>query len=247
TLWGGEFLIAGLDGFERAGHLGYMALPGGEKAIAEPWRTATSLVTSAYGLEEGVQVLRSIGFFDSYGEDKVRAVAKLAGMREFSPLSSGAGRLFDAVSALCGLRGYNSFEGEAAIALEAVADEDEAGDYPVDVAFRVPIEVDFTYTLICIINDIRSGVDIPIVSARFHNTVAAAIEAVVQKLSVSRGISVVALSGGVFQNRRLLNSVCSSLMAGGLKVYTNELVPANDGGVSLGQAYLMREKLKNGG
>ncbi|MCK4910540.1 MAG: carbamoyltransferase HypF, partial [Thermodesulfovibrionales bacterium] len=144
TLWGGEFLVAGLDGFERAGHFSYIALPGGEKAIREPWRTAVSLVCSSYGAEEAMPVLGQLGFFDSYGEDKVRAVAGLVGMREFSPLSSGAGRFFDAASALLGLRGYNTFEGEAAIALEAVCDEDEAGDYPVDVVFRSPMEVDFT-------------------------------------------------------------------------------------------------------
>ena len=246
TLWGGEFLVAGLDGFERAGHFGYIALPGGEKAIREPWRTAVSLVCSSYGAREAMPVLGHLGFFDTYGEEKVRAVAGLVDKREFSPRSSGAGRFFDAASALLGLSGYNTFEGEAAIALEAAADEDEAGDYPVDVVFKSPMEVDFTYTLICIINDILRGVPAGTVAAKFHNTVAGAVEAVVSKLSVSRGISVVALSGGVFQNRRLLNSVRSSLIQGGLKVFTNELVPANDGGISLGQAYLLREKLKSG-
>ncbi|MCK4910541.1 MAG: hypothetical protein KAR83_02815, partial [Thermodesulfovibrionales bacterium] len=101
-------------------------------------------------------------------------------------------------------------------------------------------------TLICIINDILKGVPASTVAAKFQNTVAASVVAVAAKLSVSRGISVVALSGGVFQNRRLLNSVRSSLMQVGLSVFTNELVPANDGGVSLGQAYLLREKLRNG-
>lgn len=246
TLWGGEFLEAGLDGFERAGHFSYIALPGGAQAIREPWRTAVSLVCASYGLEEAMPVLGQLGFFDTYGEEKVRAVAGIVGKREFSPLSSGAGRFFDAASALLGLSGYNTFEGEAAIALEAAADEDEAGDYPVDVVFKSPMEVDFTYTLICIIDDIRKGVPVGTIAAKFQNSVAAAVVTVAAKLSVNRGITVVALSGGVFQNRRLLNSVRSGLMQVGLTVYTNELVPVNDGGVSLGQAYLLREKLKNG-
>ncbi len=247
TLWGGEFLVADLDGYERAGHFGYIALPGGAQAIREPWRTAVSLACSSYGHDEAMPVLGDLGFFDTYGQDKVRAVAGLVGMREFSPLSSGAGRLFDAAAALLGLCGYNTFEGEAAIALEAAADDDEMGDYPVNVVFKSPMEVDFTYTLICIIDDIIKGIAPGRVAAKFHNTVAGAVVAVVGKLSASRGISVVALSGGVFQNRRLLNSVRSSLMEGGLNVFVNELVPANDGGISLGQAYLLREKLKNGG
>jgi hydrogenase maturation protein HypF len=243
TLWGGEFLIASNMDYERAGHFSHIALPGGEQAIREPWRTATSMVVGAYGMDEGVKLLDEIGFSALYGADKVRAVAQISTKKELSPLSSGAGRVFDAVSALIGLGGINTFEGEAAIALEALADEDEAGDYPVNIAYRKPIELDFTYTLICIINDIRAGVPASAIAAKFHNSVAAAVDLTVRKLSVTRGIDTVALSGGVFQNRRLLNGVRSALISGGLKVYTNELVPANDGGISLGQAYLLRERL----
>jgi hydrogenase maturation protein HypF len=244
TLWGGEFLVADLQGYKRAGHLSYVPLPGGEKAIKEPWRTAASLVASAYGEQEAPGVLGELGFFDRYGEDTVRAVVRLAGMREFSPLSSGAGRVFDAVSALLGICGHNSFEGEAAIALEAEADDNEAADYPVNVAFREPMEVDFTYTLVCIINDVRLGVPPATIAAKFHNTMVAAADAVVRKLSVINDVSAVALSGGVFQNRRLLNGLRSRLMESGFSVFTNEVVPANDGGISLGQAYLLRERLR---
>ena len=244
TLWGGEFLVADTIGYERAGHFSHIALPGGERAISEPWRTAVSLVQSAYGMDEALSVLEALGFYERYGPEKVRSVAGLVGKEEFSPLSSGAGRVFDAVSALLGIKGYNTFEGEAAIALEAVADEDEAGEYPVDVAFRSPMELDFTYAIICIINDIKAGVPVDTVAARFQNAVVTAVSPVAAKLAATRMLHSVVLSGGVFQNRMVLNGVRSRLLGEGLKVYTNEAVPVNDGGISLGQAYLLRERIR---
>jgi hydrogenase maturation protein HypF len=245
TLWGGEFLIGDALEFTRAAHLRAVPLPGGEQAVREPWRTAISYVREAAG-GEALQYLNDIGFIERYGEEKVSAILKLAGLEEFSPLSSGAGRLFDAVSALLGTAEENTFEGEAAMALEAAAVEGESGDYPLDITFKDPMEVDFTYPIIGIINDLRGGVDKGVIAARFHNTVITAVLRVVQKLSQLSGLSDIALSGGVFQNDYLLTKLEAALRALGYNVYSNEAVPLNDGGISLGQAYILREKFKAG-
>jgi hydrogenase maturation protein HypF len=245
TLWGGEFLIADALGFNRAGHLRAVPLPGGEQAVKEPWRTAISYVREAAGGEAG-RYLKDIGFFERYGQEKVNAVFRLAGMGEFSPLSSGAGRLFDAASALLGICDESTFEGEAAMALESAAAEGETGDYPIDINMGKSLVVDFSFAIIGIIDDIKSGVAREVIAARFQNTVVTAVLRVVQKLAHVNVISDVALSGGVFQNDYLLEKTGSGLRALGYNVYSNVAVPLNDGGISLGQAHILREKLKAG-
>ncbi len=243
TLWGGEFLVADLDGFKRAGHLDYIPLPGGESAIREPWKTAVSYVRGAAGAE-AMDYLRPTGLVEQFGSDTVDNVIRLCGQREFSPLSSGAGRLFDAVSALIGVCRKNTFEGEAAIALESLVLDELDDDYPVDVSFREMMGIDFSMTILGLVRDMRSGVSPAVMATKFHNTVASAVVTVVQKLSVVHNIRTAVLSGGVFQNACLTRMVMDGLLAGGMKVCVNEVVPCNDAGVSLGQAYIMRERLK---
>ena len=245
ALWGGEFLIADIAGYKRAGHLEYVPLPGGVSAIREPWRTAVSFINKAAG-DEVWDYLGPAGLIARYGKENIAAVLKVAGQKNFSPLSSGAGRLFDAVSALTGACDRNTFEGEAAIALEALLPEDVRDDYPVDIRFSDPMVIDFSMTFLSILNDIRTKVDKRTISARFHNTVASAVIVVVGKLSGVNNIRKVALSGGVFQNSYLQGMVANGLRAEGLDVYVNELVPCNDAGISLGQAYLLRERIRAG-
>jgi hydrogenase maturation protein HypF len=245
TLWGGEFLIADAVGFQRAGHLGYVSLPGGERAVREPWRTAVSYISGALGAN-AEDALRSIGFYDRFGQEMVEDIIKVMRMPEVSPQSSGLGRLFDAVSAILGIRDINTFEGEAAMALEAEADERTEDGYPVDIKFREPMEVDFSYTLIRIINDFAGGVPRGVIASRFQNTVVDALSRVVEKLSALSGLKDVALSGGSFQNDFLLSEITVVLIALGLNVYTNHAVPVNDGGISLGQAYILRETMRTG-
>jgi hydrogenase maturation protein HypF len=244
ALWGGEFLVADLLGFRRAGHLTYVPLPGGEAAIREPWRTAISYVKKAAGAEVR-EYLKPAGFVEKYGS-RIDDILKLCDAKAFSPLSSGAGRLFDAVAALLGLCDVNTFEGEAAIALESLALEDVEDDYPADISFRDPMEIDFSLPLLGILKDIETGEDRRVISSKFHNTVASSIIAVVIKLCAVTGIRRAVLSGGVFQNSYLLSRVMTGLRGEGCDVYTNELVPCNDGGISLGQAYILRERLKKG-
>jgi len=245
NLWGGEILIADINGFKRAGHFKYIPLPGGEVAIKEPWRTAVSCIKDIAG-DEAMHYLESIGFVKKYGAEKLKDILKIIDKRPFSPLSSGAGRLFDAISAILGICDRNTFEGEAAIALESITRPDIVDDYPVDIKFRETMEIDFSQTILKILEDFVHGVDKGIIASNFHNTVASAILRVVQKLSSLYMIEDVALSGGVFQNIYLLERTIERLRSIGMEVHINEKVPANDAGISLGQAYIIRERIKAG-
>ncbi len=245
TLWGGEFLIADIAGFKRAGHIRYIPLPGGEAAIREPWRISVSYLKETAG-KEVWDYLKPTGFIGKYGEVLIDNILKIAENKQFSPLSSGAGRLFDAVSALIGACDRNTFEGEAAIALESLVDEGCSEDYPVDISFREVMEIDFSHMILRIIDDMQRNPDLRLISTRFHNTVAAAICSVVLKLSLTHNIRRTVLSGGVFQNSYLLRMVREKLSSEGLRVHLHETVPCNDACISLGQAYIVRERMKAG-
>ncbi|MEW6417967.1 MAG: carbamoyltransferase HypF [Nitrospirota bacterium] len=243
NLWGGEILIADINGFKRVGHFKYIPLPGGEIAIKEPWRTAVSYLKDIAG-DETMHYLESIGFVKRYGAEMLEDILKIIDKRSFSPFSSGAGRLFDAVSAILGICDINTFEGEAAIALESITRPDIFDDYPVDIKFREVMEIDFSQTILKILEDFIHGVDRGIIASNFHNTVVTAILRVVQKLSSLYMIEDVALSGGVFQNIYLLERTIATLRSVGMEVHINEKVPTNDAGISLGQAYIIRERIK---
>jgi hydrogenase maturation protein HypF len=246
NLWGGEFLIAGIDGFERVGQLKYMPLPGGETAIREPWRTAVSYLMDARGADQR-DILQSIGLTARHGQKAVDQVCKVAKAKDLSPLSSGAGRLFDAVSAMLGICDVNTFEGEAAMALESLVMEGENSEYPVvftkNSGYTV---VDFSSALNALIADLQRQEPKERIATRFHNTVAVAIRSVVNDVRQQTGVSDVVLSGGTFQNLYLLSCIRLLLKNDGLGVYTNEQMPPNDACISLGQAYLVRERLKRG-
>jgi hydrogenase maturation protein HypF len=245
SLWGGEFLLADIGGYKRAGHIRYTPLPGGDMAAREPWRMAVSYLKEA-ATDEALDFIKPTGFIEKYGKDSVEKILKIASSRKFSPLSSSAGRLFDAVSALLGICDRNTFEGEAAIALESMVIDGMHEDYPVDISFRDPIEIDFSIAILKIIGDMERRTDKRLIATKFHNTVASSIIFVVLKLSLINNINKVVLSGGVFQNSYLLGKVIWGLRAEGLSVYVNEIVPCNDGGISLGQAYIARERIKAG-
>lgn len=245
NLWGGEFLVADINGFERIGHFRYMPLPGGESAIREPWKTAVSYVVSS--LEDkgkALECLDAIGFIGKYGIDNIERIIKIIDTREFSPLSSGAGRLFDAVSAIIGLCDRNTFEGEAAMALESLTEDGVCDDYSADLHMTDNnIVIDFSPSIISIIKDLTDNRDRREIAAKFHNTVCNVILKTVKGIADNYGISDVALSGGTFQNLYLLERTRTGLMSEGMNVFINEKVPCNDGGISLGQAYIVRERL----
>ncbi|MBI5102163.1 MAG: carbamoyltransferase HypF [Nitrospirae bacterium] len=245
NLWGGEFLIADIAGFRRVGHLSYVPLPGGEMAIREPWRIAVSYLKRA-AEADAYGYLESSGLIKRYGREKIENILRISGQRSFSPLSSGAGRLFDAVAALTGICDHNTFEGEAAMALESLASPGIEDDYPVDIHFSDMMEIDFGMTFFMVLKDLEAGVPVSVISSRFHNTVAACVVNVVLKLSAMHNIRKIALSGGVFQNNYLLKRIVEALSAASLKVLINDSVPCNDAGISLGQAYIIRERIKSG-
>jgi hydrogenase maturation protein HypF len=245
NLWGAEFLIADIKGFRRAGHFSYVPLPGGEVSVKEPWRTVVSYIRKIAG-DETIPYLESIGFLKKYGAEKVNDILKIIDVRQFSPLASSAGRLFDAVSALAEVCDTNTFEGEAAIALEAVATPGITDDYPVDIKFKEKMEIDFSHTILRILSDREKKVEKGVISAKFHNTVIASILRVTEKLAALHRIKDAVLCGGVFQNMYLLKKTVEGLQSKGLTVHIHDKVPTNDAGVSLGQAYILRERIKAG-
>ena len=190
--------------------------------------------------------MRTIGFFEKYGIDRIQDILKIIDNRTFSPLSSSAGRLFDAVSAMIGVCDKGTFEGEPAIALEAIAKPDIIDDYAVDIKFKGTMELDFSYAVLGIIKDLVKGEDKGIISSKFHNTLVIAVVRVVEKLSSVHLIKDVVLCGGVFQNMYLLERTYSRLKSVGMTVHIHDKVPTNDAGISLGQAYIIRERIKAG-
>lgn len=245
NLWGGEFLIADIAGFERVGQLKYVSLPGGEAAIREPWKTAASYMFDAYGTHARA-VLDDIGFFRKYGDRQIEQLMIIARARELSPLSSGVGRLFDAVSALIGVCDCNTFEGEAAMALESLTRDGIDDQYVVELKQESGYTViDVSATINGIVRDMSGNITRDVISTKFHNTIASIIRTMVLRVRESHGIGSVALSGGTFQNLYLLKRTMSMLSQDGMKVYTNEKVPCNDACISLGQAYLVRQRLRN--
>lgn len=246
TVWGGEFLVADLHGFTRKARFKTVPLPGGESAARRPWIMAVSYLYGIFG-EHAWSYLNALGHSEKQGRANIGNVIKVLGDRSISPLTSSAGRLFDAVSSLLGLVDINTYEGEAAMALEAAAAEGVDDTYPYTLSGVSPAVIDFSQTLRSLLADLGDRVSPEIIAARFHNTVAEAAAETVRRIHEETGIVHVALSGGVFQNGYLLRSATERLHAFGLIPHTNSRVPCNDGGISLGQAYLLRERLRNTG
>lgn len=230
TLWGGEVLVADLAGFHRAGHLSRVAMPGGAAAIREPWRMAAAWVLCAY---EGRPPDLPVAVLHAGRWEQVLSLARTG---VHSPVTSSAGRLFDAVSALVGRRYRVNYEGQAAVELEQLADPAVTDAYPVAVTDGDPLEIIGADLVRAVVEDLGRGVTPDRVAARFHNGLAAATVRACEKVAGRTGLDTVALSGGVFQNHLLLGRVHDGLEEAGLRVLLHRRVPPNDGGISLGQA-----------
>jgi hydrogenase maturation protein HypF len=225
TIWGGEFLVAGLASYERGGHLAPVPMPGGAAAIRQPWRMA-----AAYLDRDDLDVTRR-------NQDRWSVVTAMARRGVNSPLTSSAGRLFDAAAAILGVRDAINYEGQAAVELEQLADPEEAGAYPAAIkAGPGPFQACGADLLHAVVEDLTARVPAPVIAARFHRGMAALIEAGCLRLRDRHGLGTVALSGGVFQNLLLLRATVSRLEAHGFRVLLHSRVPCNDGGISLGQA-----------
>jgi hydrogenase maturation protein HypF len=242
TIWGGEVLLADLLGYERAGHLACVPMPGGAAAIKEPWRMGLAWLHHTFG--DGLRNL-NLPFIKALSPDKAGIIVQMAARRINSPLTSSLGRLFDAVAAIIGLRGGAAFEGQAAMELEMIADSHSHGIYPFQWSEdRVP-QAHAAPIIASIVEDIRRGVPAFLISRKFHDTLAAMWAAVCVALRARTGIDRVALSGGCFQNVLLLEGLTHALQNENFTVYSHQLVPTNDGGIALGQAVVAAEKLKN--
>jgi len=227
NIWGGEFFIADLKGFRRFSHFDYIPMPGGEKAIDEPWRMAFSYIYKYFGDSFDYE---SVPLFNSIDNQKFLLVKEMIVKKLNSPMTSGAGRLFDAVSAILGLCPVATFESEAPMRLESTIDDVTNDFYP----FRVTKTIVFADTIKAILEDLPKQ-KISVISAKFHNTVAQVILEVSRQIRNDTSLNKVILSGGVFQNKYLLEKSSYLLTRNRFKVFTNHIVPANDGGISMGQ------------
>lgn len=236
-IWGGEFLVVDYRKSQRVGHLEYLPLPGGAAAIKRPYRTAIGYITKLLG-EGAVAGLVLLEQIDPVEMQVIKHQIE-SGLN--SPMTSSMGRLFDAVSALLGVRTTVDYDGQAAVELEMMAYDADSrfseGCYTFSIVEQDGINVVYLGELFAgIVADLYNRVSTPTISAKFHNTVAKLILEMCQRVSKQTGIMHVVLSGGVFQNRFLLSKAIPLLEASGFLVLTHRQVPCNDGGISLGQA-----------
>jgi hydrogenase maturation factor HypF (carbamoyltransferase family) len=235
AIWGGEILVGDYHGFRRVAHLRYVGMPGGERAIREPWRMAVAHLADA---DVGFDLLEARGL-----RKDVSSVMAILNRRLNTPATSSVGRLFDAVASLAGVRDRVCYEGQAAVELEGLAAGEKLdGTYPFELeeeAGRVPgnpVRIIDTRPLVgAIARDAKAGVNAARIARRFHTTLVGMVAKVCRRVRAESGHDAVVLSGGVFLNTLLAGEVCTKLRADGFRVYRHPLVPTNDGGLSLGQ------------
>jgi len=241
NIWGGEVLIGDYKRFERRFHLAYVPLPGGDLAIREPWRTALAHLDSA-GIpwDPDLQPVNYAEQKAKPGWNPFELLRQQIDKRLNAPLTSSMGRLFDAAAALLGVRMVVNYEAQAAVELEFMVDPGETGFYAFSLNDQV---LDPAPMLKGMINDLRSGTTIPVIAARFHNSIADLMHRACVQIRSENDINEVALSGGVWQNKTLLERTFKKLEQDGFVIYLHKQVPANDGGISLGQAVIALHKL----
>jgi hydrogenase maturation protein HypF len=242
-IWGGEFLVADFSGFQRRAHIRYIPLPGGDAAVRQPWRVALSYLRDTLG---SGPLARSISFLRTVSGKQIVLVDTMLARGINTIGTSSCGRLFDAVASLIGLRHEVSFEGQAAIELEAIAQKDVVQDYPFSMGLGEPAQIDFRPMIEALLQDVEMTKDKSFMSARFHNTLARAVVEMCQQIRDTDGLNRVCLSGGTFQNHYLLDRVVGGLRGLSFEVFMHSTVPANDGGISLGQAVIASELLRTG-
>ena len=239
-IWGGEFLVADFEHFERRAHLRYFPLAGGDAAIRQPWRSALGCLQEAFGadLPDGLPLWNSVS------TREIDLVLKMLGKGIHSVATSSCGRLFDAVSSILGLRYEISFEAQAAVELEMAAVDGIEGVYPFQVEYTDPWQVDMRPMIESIVMELKEGEAVGAIAARFHNTLAVMIAEVCSELQRREALNKVCLSGGTFQNMLLLEKTLTALGDYNFEVYLHERIPPNDGGISLGQAVIANAEIR---
>ena len=228
NIWGSEFLICDLSDFSRITHFDYVPLPGGDSAAEEPWRMAVSWLYKVFGNrfpDLGIPFLKQID------KGKIELIIKMIDNKINCPLTSGAGRLFDCVASLLDLIQVETFQAEGPMRLESIVRHDIKEKYE----FNRGQTIGFDETIRCIVQDILNGLEKPTISTKFHNTIILAIFESVIAIRQKEGINKVVLSGGVFQNKYLLEGITELLQKNNFEVYSQASVPTNDGGIALGQ------------
>lgn len=241
-LWGGEFFIADLAQAKRVAHLDYVPMPGGTKAIREPWRMAAAYLQKAFG-EEFLEL--DIAFTSRVDLNVWMNLRKLIDRGINCPETSSMGRLFDAISSLLDLADTVNYEGQAAMALEAVADRHCLTGYEFGIDFAHGL-IDASPVVRNIVTDLRCATTVPTISARFHQAVVDLIVRMALGLRAEHLLNRVVLSGGVFQNSLLRERSRQQLESCGFEVFTHHRVPPNDGGIALGQAAVAHASIESG-
>ncbi|MCC6148012.1 MAG: carbamoyltransferase HypF [Anaerolineaceae bacterium] len=236
AIWGGEFLLGGYHGYQREYHLAYTPLPGGDAAVRKPARMAL-----AYLWQAGLEWESSLPSVRALSVEERTAVRVQLEKSVNAPPTSSMGRFFDAAAALIGLREHVTYEGQAAIELENAADPDETGCYPFELAEDT---IDPTPLWKKLLKDWHNGIASPILAARFHNSVANLTLEACSKIRQKTGSNAVALSGGVWQNRYLLERSVRLLKNANFNVLLHHQTPTNDGSISLGQAMVAAANIK---
>ncbi|GAB6143778.1 carbamoyltransferase HypF [Desulfocicer niacini] len=241
SIWGGEVLTCTLTDFKRCAHLKYTPMPGGDAAVREPWRMAAAHLWQVWG-DDFVDL--DLPLIHRVGQDRLRFVATMMKRKINSPLTSSCGRLFDAVASLCGIRDNMTFEGQAAMDLQAVSQRNEQRAYAMDFKEihdeegNTLVEMDTRPAMMEMVEDVQKGLAPGEIGTRFHETIVRGFTHVALGVSDETGIDKVVLTGGVFNNGIIVSGLLKRLEHHGLRVYTHTRVPAGDGGISLGQAVI---------
>ena len=227
--WGSEFMLCDLNDFERLAHFDYVPLPGGDRAAEEPWRIAVSYLYKVFGADF---IHLELPFLRQLDGDNLKLLLQMIDRKINCPLTSGAGRLFDCVASLLDLVQVATFQAEGPMRLESIVNKNCSESYP--FVFQEGI-ICFDETIRGIVDDVLSGVDPSIISAKFHNTIILTIFGFATDCRLKNGINKVVLSGGVFQNKYLLEGATDVLLKNNFQIYSHTAVPTNDGGIALGQ------------
>jgi len=234
NIWGGEVLIAGYGGFDRAAHFEYVPLPGGAAAIREPWRMAVSYLAHHFG-DEFLKM--KLPFLAEISRSRFDLLLRVLDRRVNSPLTSSCGRLFDAVAAIAGIRNQVSYEAQAAIELEMAMGEDKPDSYRFQLLQESGTGIISTRPMFeSLVEDVLRGTPVSGISRKFHNGLVNIFVEIARTLRDHTSLNRVCLSGGTFNNLYLTKNLLAALAAEEFEVFTQNEVPAGDGGLSLGQA-----------
>ncbi len=249
TIWGGEFLQAGYTGFKRLARFQPTPMIGAAKSIVEPWRSAYAQLDQCLGWDVVSRKYGSLDIVEDLGRRPLDTLDAMVDKGLNSPLASSCGRLFDAAAAILGVcRDSVSYEGEAAILMEDMAvpyfAQEKENAYPSSINRNDDALLELTWDKLwtALLDDLRRGSDRAVVAARFHQSVVLAVSGLAERLARRQGLNTIVLSGGVFQNRLVLEGVIDALANSGLRVLSPRIFPANDGGVSVGQAVIVAAK-----